>query len=118
MGLDKPVIAKSFLAWRNDAQVYEVMYIHVHICTGEVYTFGKYGEGQLGRSGEGDAGDSEAWHLSPGPIPSLSDGCEVVWVGAGSNQTFVAVNESLVSDQNLGKCHVFADSQSIGRYTL
>ena len=92
---------------------------------GEVYTFGKYGEGQLGRSApsEGSGGkgerrqDNEAWHLSPSPIPSLGDGCKVVWVGAGGNQTFIAVDESLVSDQNLSKCHVFADSQTIGEWS-
>ena len=46
--------------------------------------FGKYGEGQLGRPAEGDgdrAGkgqEAEAWHLSPGLIPSLGDSCKVV----------------------------------------
>ena len=100
------------------------MYMHTTslLYTGEVYTFGKYGEGQLGRSAPSEASggkgerrqDNEAWHLSPSPIPSLGDGCKVVWVGAGGNQTFIAVDESLVSDQNLSKCHVFADSQTIG----
>ena len=39
--------------------------------------FGKHGEGQLGRSAEGEGGgtgkgqEAEAWHLSPGLIPSL-----------------------------------------------
>ena len=101
------------------------------VCTGEVYTFGKHGEGQLGRSamkrgggkeegrGERQQQNKEVWHLSPGPIPSLGDGCKVVWVGARGNQTFVAVNESLISDQNLGKCCVFADSNTIGKqYSL
>ena len=55
--------------------------------------------------------------MSPGPIPSLGDECKVVWVGARGNQTFVAVNESLVSDQNLGKCRIFADSHTIGKHT-
>ena len=93
-----------------------------------MYTFGKHAEGQLGRSssaddsGEGavkedNSKENETWCLSPGPIPSLGDGCKVVWVGARGNQTFVAVNESLVSDQNLGKCRVFADSHTIGEYS-
>ena len=59
---------------------------------------------------------NEAWNMSPGPIPSLGDECKVVWVGARGNQTFVAVNESLVSDQNLGKCRIFADSHTIGKH--
>ena len=39
--------------------------------------FGKHGEGQLGRSAEGEGGgtgkgqEAEAWHLSPGLIPNL-----------------------------------------------
>ena len=89
--------------------------------SGEVFTFGKHGEGQLGRSPEGEEGagkadkDKEVWHMTPSPIPSLGDGCKVVWVGARGNQTFVAVNESLVSDQNLAKCCVFADTHTIGK---
>ena len=67
--------------------------IHVHYSTGDV-AFGKHGEGQLGRSAEGEGGgtgkgqEAEAWHLSPGLIPSLGDSCKVVWIGACSNQTF------------------------------
>ena len=50
--------------------------------------FSKHGEGQLGRSAEGEGGGAgkgqevEAWHLSPGLIPSLGDSCKVVWIGA------------------------------------
>ena len=86
--------------------------------------FGKHGEGQLGRSAEGEGGgagkgqEAEAWHLSPGLIPSLRDSCKVVWIGARSNQTFVAVNESLVSNHNLRKCGVFADKKSIGLFHI
>ena len=104
------------------------MYLYVHVHVGEVYTFGKHAEGQLGRSSSTDdpgeeavkgenSKENETWYLTPGPIPSLGDGCKVVWVGARGNQTFVAVNESLVSDQNLGKCHVFADLHTIGEYS-
>ena len=59
--------------------------------------FGKHGEGQLGTSAEGEGGgtgkgqEAEAWHLSPGLIPSLGDSCKVVWNGACSNQTFEGV---------------------------
>ena len=63
----------------------------VHYSTGDV-AFGKHGEGQLGRSAEGEGGGTgkgqEAWHLSLGLIPSLGDSCKVVWIGACSNQTF------------------------------
>ena len=56
--------------------------------------FGKHGEGQLRRSAEGEGGgagkgqEAEAWHLSPGLLPSLGDSCKVVWIGACSTQTF------------------------------
>ena len=94
----------------------------LYIYTGEVFTFGKHGEGQLGRTAEREGGAGkgakETWHMTPGPIPNLADGCKVVWVGARGNQTFVAVNESLVSDQNLGKCRVFADTHTIGKWCV
>ena len=54
-----------------------------------------FGEGQLGRSAEGEGGGTgkgqkaEVWHLSPGLIPSLGDSCKVVWIGARSNQTVI-----------------------------
>lgn len=72
----------------------------------------------MGRTPEEAEGGKEAWHMTPGPLPSLGDGCRVVWVGARGNQTFVAVNESLVFDQNLGRCHVFADKHTIGQFRL
>ena len=56
----------------------------------------------MGRSAGGEGGgagkgqEAEAWHLSPGLIPSRGDSCTVVWIGACSNQTFVAVNESCI----------------------
>ena len=92
-----------------------------------MYTFGKHGESQLGRSAEGEGGgagkgqEAEVWHLSPGLIPSLGDSCKVVWLGARSNQTFVAVNESLVSNHNLRKCGVliiFAHKNSSGMFHI
>ena len=48
----------------------------------------------MGRSAEGEGGgtgkgqEAEAWHLSPGLLPSLGDSCKVVWLGACSKQTF------------------------------
>ena len=47
----------------------------------------------MGRSAEGEGGgtgkgqEAEAWHLSPGLIPSLGDSCKVVWIGACGKQT-------------------------------
>ncbi len=80
--------------------------------SGEVFTFGKHQEGQLGRKKE--EGDDDAWHMTPRPVALLGDECKVAWVGARGNQTFISVDESLVSEVALSKCRVFASSQSIG----
>ena len=80
--------------------------------SGQVITFGKYQEGQLGRKKE--EGDDDTWHMLPRPIPMLGDGCKATWVGARGNQTFIAIDESLVSEYTLGQCRVFANPQTIG----
>lgn len=80
--------------------------------TGEVFTFGKHQEGQLGRKKE--EGDNDTWHCTPRSIAHLEDQYKVTWVGARGNQTFISVDESLVSEQALSKCRVFANSQAIG----
>ena len=36
------------------------------------------------------------------------------WVGAKGNQTFVAVDEMLISESSLSQCKVFANSEIIG----
>ena len=81
--------------------------------TGQVYTFGKHQEGQLGRTKE--AKDDETWHMVPRPIVGLGDDrCKATWIGAKGNQTFIAVDESLVSETSLSQCKVFANSQALG----
>ena len=82
--------------------------------SGEVYTFGKHQEGQLGRQ-KGEEGD-ESWHMVPQPVPMLGDGCKSTWVGARGNQTFISVDESLVSDSDLSRCRVFSNTQSLGKH--
>ena len=79
---------------------------------GVVFTFGKHQEGQLGRKKE--EGDDEAWHMVPRPVVHLGEECKVTWVGARGNQTFIALDESLISDSSLSKCCVFANSETIG----
>ena len=69
---------------------------------------------------DGEEGEEEAvkkketWHLIPHPIPTLGGDCKAEWVGARGNHTFIAVDESLISDQNLGFYRVFADTQIVG----
>ncbi|KAL5460457.1 hypothetical protein EMCRGX_G033908 [Ephydatia muelleri] len=79
--------------------------------TGKVYTFGKYQEGQLGRQRRQDEGDN--WHMSPGEVP-LRESWKSVSIAARSNQTFINVDESLVTEGLINKCKVFANSRNIG----
>ena len=80
--------------------------------SGEVFTFGRHQEGQLGRK-KGEE-DDETWHMVPRPVPMLGEECKATWVGASGNQTFIAVDESLVSESALSRCKVFASPQAIG----
>ncbi len=84
--------------------------------SGEVFTFGKHQEGQLGSKRE--EGDDDAWHTTPRPIALLGEQYKVTWVGARGNQTFVSVDESLVSELSLSKCRVFASPRAIGQSEL
>lgn len=90
--------------------------------SGEVYTFGKYQEGQLGREkikeDNNDDGDDETWHMRPRPVTQFGERCKATWVGAKGNQTFIAVDECLVSETSLSKSKVFANSQAIGKASL
>ena len=81
--------------------------------SGEVFSFGKYQEGQLGRKKE--EGDDDSWHMTPRPVLSLSEGSKAMWVGACGNQTFIAVDESLVSESSISQCKIFAGSQTLGK---
>lgn len=84
--------------------------------SGEVFTFGRHQEGQLGRK-KGKEED-ETWHMTPQLVPMLGEGCKATWVGASGNQTFIAVDESLVSETTLSACKVFASPQAIGEFIL
>ena len=54
--------------------------------------------------------------MTPQPVPMLGEGCKATWVGASGNQTFIAVDESLVSETTLSACKVFASPQAIGEF--
>ena len=81
--------------------------------SGQIYTFGKHQEGQLGRQ-KRDEDDNDTWHMVPGPVMGFGDHRKAMWVGARGNQTFIAVDESLVSETWIGSCRVFSNSQMIG----
>ena len=81
--------------------------------TGQVFTFGKHQEGQLGRSKM--EGDDDTWHMVPRCASSVGGGsCKATWVGAQGNQTFIAMDEMLISADSLSRCKVFANSQVLG----
>lgn len=83
--------------------------------TGEVYTFGKYQEGQLGRKKK-DGELSDTWHLSPGPVDDVGGMCKATWIGAKGNQTFIAIDEMLISKESLSRCKVFCSSKAVGEH--
>ena len=89
--------------------------------SGEVYTFGKHQEGQLGRRRK-EGGDAETWHMVPARVDSIGGGgsCKVTWIGAKGNQTFFAVDEMLISKESLSRCKVFTSSspKTIGEHCL
>ncbi len=78
----------------------------------QVYTFGKFQEGQLGRSKED--GDGNDWHMIPRSVSGLDGRCKATWVGAQGNRTFIAVDEFLVSETSLRHCKVFSNNQTLG----
>ena len=82
--------------------------------SGQIYTFGKHQEGQLGRQKQ-DEDDNDTWHMVPGPVAGFGDHRKAMWVGARGNQTFIAVDESLVSETWISGCKVFSNSQMIGK---
>ena len=79
--------------------------------TGKVYTFGRYQEGQLGRQRGQDEGDN--WHMLPGQV-SLRESLKPVSIAARSNQTFINVDESLVTEGIISRCKAFANSHHLG----
>ena len=89
--------------------------------TGQVCTFGKHQEGQLGRSKQ--EGDDDTWHMTPRIVDNMVDNlgmCKATWVGAKGNQTFISVDEMLISERSLSRCKTFSTSQALGecRFTL
>ena len=80
--------------------------------SGQIYTFGKHQEGQLGRQKQEE--DDDTWHMVPRPVSGFGDHRKAMWIGARGNQTFIAVDESLVSETWIGSCRVFSNSQMIG----
>ena len=86
----------------------------VLLSTGEVYTFGKNQDGQLGREPVELDGDKDTWNTVPGVMEIPGESCRVKWIQTSGSQTFVAIDESLISETGLTQCRVFANSLCIG----
>ena len=84
--------------------------------SGQIFTFGKHQEGQLGRQKQEE--DDESWHMVPRSVSGFGDHRKAMWIGARGNQTFIAVDESLVSENSIGSCKVFGNSQMIGTFVF
>ncbi len=84
----------------------------VLLADGRVFTFGKYMEGQLGRSMKEK--DIMNWHMSPRSVAGYDERCRATWVGAQGNQTFIAVDEMLVSESSLSQYRAFSNNQMLG----
>ena len=84
----------------------------VLLADGQVFAFGKCQEGQLGHCMR--AKDTINWHMAPRPVPGFDESCRATWIGAQGNQTFIAVDEMLVSENSLSQYQVFSNTQMLG----
>ena len=53
--------------------------------------------------------------MTPGRVMLASDSYKAKWISASANQTFIAVDESLISEELLPKCQIFGQSDCIGK---
>ncbi|XP_030378381.1 E3 ubiquitin-protein ligase highwire [Scaptodrosophila lebanonensis] len=55
------------------------------------------------------------WNCAPGPVFGLGPnyGKKVTWIGANGDQTFIKIDESLITAQMLPKMHVVANKKTI-----
>lgn len=100
---------------------------------GEVYTFGNYQKGQLGRNPPSQSpqdssqpGQSTSrynnprtpWYCIPTPIPNIGPkhGRRATWVGASGDQTFLKIDESLINSVSISKSIVTANKYSISKF--
>ena len=61
--------------------------------------------------------DDHLWHTVPGPVLLEGDSYRPKWIRAYGNQSFISVDESLISESVLPKCQVFGHPECIGKYS-
>ncbi|XP_041440248.1 E3 ubiquitin-protein ligase MYCBP2 isoform X6 [Xenopus laevis] len=84
----------------------------VLLMDGQVFTFGSFSKGQLGRP----ILDVPYWNAKPAPMPNIGSkyGRKATWVGASGDQTFLRIDEALINSHVLATSEIFASRQIIG----
>ncbi|XP_063160582.1 E3 ubiquitin-protein ligase MYCBP2 isoform X7 [Candoia aspera] len=84
----------------------------VLLMDGQVFTFGSFSKGQLGRP----ILDIPYWNAKPAAVPNVGSkyGRKATWVGAGGDQTFLRIDEALINPHVLATSEIFASRHIIG----
>uniref|UniRef100_A0A8C5P7M6 E3 ubiquitin-protein ligase MYCBP2 n=1 Tax=Leptobrachium leishanense TaxID=445787 RepID=A0A8C5P7M6_9ANUR len=79
---------------------------------GQVFTFGSFSKGQLGRP----ILDVPYWNAKPAAMPNIGSkyGRKATWVGASGDQTFLRIDEALINSHVLATSEIFASRHIIG----
>ncbi|KAM9674292.1 E3 ubiquitin-protein ligase MYCBP2 isoform 12-T13 [Dama dama] len=79
---------------------------------GQVFTFGSFSKGQLGRP----ILDVPYWNAKPAPMPNIGSkyGRKATWIGASGDQTFLRIDEALINSHVLATSEIFASKHIIG----
>ncbi|KAG7266726.1 hypothetical protein CRUP_006272 [Coryphaenoides rupestris] len=84
----------------------------VLLSDGQVFTFGSFSKGQLGRP----ILDMPYWNAKPSPMPNIGAkyGRKATWIGASGDQTFLRIDEALINSHVLATSEIFASKHIIG----
>ncbi|XP_016086576.1 E3 ubiquitin-protein ligase MYCBP2-like [Sinocyclocheilus grahami] len=84
----------------------------VLLMDGQVFTFGSFSKGQLGRP----ILDMPYWNAKPSPMPNIGAkyGRKATWIGASGDQTFLRIDEALINSHILATSEIFASKHIIG----
>ncbi|KAJ1115470.1 hypothetical protein NDU88_003694 [Pleurodeles waltl] len=84
----------------------------VLLTDGQVFTFGSFSKGQLGRP----ILDMPYWNAKPASMPNIGSkyGRKATWIGASGDQTFLRIDEALINSHVLATSEIFASRQIIG----
>uniref|UniRef100_A0A4W5M9H3 RCR-type E3 ubiquitin transferase n=1 Tax=Hucho hucho TaxID=62062 RepID=A0A4W5M9H3_9TELE len=84
----------------------------VLLMDGQVFTFGSFSRGQLGRP----ILDMSYWNAKPSPMPNIGAkyGRKATWIGASGDQTFLRIDEALINSHVLATSEIFASKDIIG----